>query len=62
MLWLSGFELYSRWLPLALIEESKNRTKVEPPVSFHGRWAFTGIETQGASSEKRSRHIYFMEG
>ena len=44
---------------------------VEPPVSDHpkckdwvvayGRWWFTRIEPQGASSEKRSRHIYFME-
>ena len=44
---------------------------VEPPVSDHpnckdsvvayGRWSFTRIEPQGASSEKRSRHIYSTE-
>ena len=44
---------------------------VEPPVSDHpkykdwvvayGSWSFTRIEPQGISSEKRSRHIYFME-
>ena len=48
-----------------------NRTTVEPIVSNHpkckdwvvayGRWSFTRIEPRGASSEKRSRHIYFME-
>ena len=44
---------------------------VEPPVSDHpkrkdlvvtyGRWSLTRIEPQEASSEKSSRHIYFME-
>ena len=27
----------------------------------YGRWSFTRIEPQGASPEKRSRYIYFME-
>ena len=44
---------------------------VEPPVSDHPkckdlvatywRWSLTRIEPQGASSRKRSEHIYFME-
>ena len=44
---------------------------VEPPVGDHpkckdrlvpcGRWSFTRIEPSGVSSDKRSRHIYFME-
>ena len=44
---------------------------VEPPVNdqpkckdwviAYGRWSFTRIEPQRASSEKRSRHIYFTE-
>ena len=46
-------------------------TTVESPVSdhpkckdrvvAHGRWSFTRIEPTGASSEKRSRTIYFIE-
>ena len=44
---------------------------VKPSVSDHpkckdlvvayGRWAFTRIETQEASSKKRPGHIYFIE-
>ena len=47
------------------------RTYIEPPVRNHpkckdsvvacGRWSCTRIEPQGVSSEKRSRHNYFME-
>ena len=51
------------------------RTYIEPPIRNHpkckdsvvayGSWSFTRIEPQGishrGSSEKRSRHIYFME-
>ena len=44
---------------------------VEPPINDHprckdlvvayGRWSLTRIEPQGASSKKRSEHIYLME-
>ena len=41
---------------------------VEPPLSDHPKWslikevvAYKIIEPQGASTEKRSGHIYFME-
>ena len=47
------------------------RDTVLPPVSDHPkckdcvvtyrRWSFTRIEPQRVSSEKRSRHIYFLE-
>ena len=30
-------------------------------VVAYGGWPFTKIEPYGASSEKRSEHIYFME-
>ena len=30
-------------------------------VVAYGRWSFTGIEPRDTSSEKRSRHICFME-
>ena len=49
----------------------QNPSTVKPPISDHpkckdwvvayGRWSFTRIKPQGVSSEKRSRHIYFMQ-
>ena len=50
---------------------NNNNNTVEPPVSDHprckewvvayGRWSFTRTEPRGVSSEKKSRHIFFME-
>ena len=38
-----------------------NQLKCKDRVVLYGSWSFTRIEPQGVSSEKRSRHVYFME-
>ena len=36
-------------------------TQADIGINGYHKWLFTGIEPQGAFSEKRPRHIYFME-
>ena len=49
------------WCSIYYQVNTSDHPKCKDWVVAYGRWSFTRIEPQGASSEKRSRHIYFME-
>ena len=56
-------EIYNyQWVQCLNTVESpvSNHPKCKDLVIAYGRWSLARIETQGASSEKRSGHVYFM--
>ena len=57
-------EIYNyQWVQCLNTVESpvSNHPKCKDLVIAYGRWSLARIETQGASSEKSARYIYFME-
>ena len=51
----------SRSFPYTVEPPVSDRPKCKDLVVFYGRWSLTRIEPWGASFEKRSGHINFME-
>ena len=49
------------WCSIYYQVNTSDHPKCKDWVVAYGRWSFTRIELQVVSSEKRFRHIYFME-